>query len=220
MKAKNKGKISYALQTITILPLLLFGLIILGVGTHLFTKSMNSEVEIELNNVSSNLVTMFDALYPGDYRLESGTAIRLYKGEHDLTADYDLIDCIKEDTGMEITLFYQDTRVLTTITDENGQRIIGSAAPSEVTKEVLENGNPKFYKKTLIHGSNYFSYYIPLRNQDDTVMGMLFVGKPTAEVDAFVRRSLYPLLFVDIVLVILVSLLTFFYTKKIGRAHV
>ncbi len=214
MKAKNKGKISYALQTITILPLLLFGLIILGVGTHLFTKSMNSEVEIELNNVSSNLVTMFDALYPGDYRLESGTALHLYKGEHDLAADYDLIDCIKEDTGMEITLFYQDTRVLTTITDENGQRIIGSAAPSEVTKEVLENGNPKFYKKTLIHGSNYFSYYIPLRNQDGTVMGMLFVGKPTAEVDAFVRRSLYPLLLVDIVLVILVSLLTFFYTKR------
>ncbi len=213
MKSAGKRKISYVLQTITILPLLLFGIIILGVGTHWFTKSMYSEVEIELNNVSSNIVTMFDALYPGDYTLAEGTALQLYKGDHDLTTDYDLIDRIKEDTRMEITLFYQDTRVLTTIMDGNGRRIVGSAAPSEAVEEVLQNGNPKFYKKTLIYGSNYFSYYVPLRNQDNAVAGMLFVGKPTAEVDAFVRRSLYPLLAVDIILVILTSLLTFLYTK-------
>lgn len=214
MKSTGKGKISYVLQTISILPLLLFGLIILGVGTHWFTRSMYSEVEIELSNVSANLVTMFDVLYPGNYRLEDETALQMYKGNHDLTTDYDLIDRIKKDTGMEITLFYQDTRILTTIMDRNGRRIIGSAAPSEVIEEVLETGSPKFYKKTLIYGSNYFSYYIPLRNQDNAVVGMLFVGKPTAEVDAFVRRSLYPLLIADIILVILTSLITFLYTKK------
>lgn len=214
MKSTGKGKISYVLQTITLLPLLLFGLIILGVGTHWFTKSMYSEVEIELNNVSSNLVTMFDALYPGNYRLADETSLQLYKGDHDLTADYALIDRIKEDTKMEITLFYQGTRVLTTITDKNGRRIIGSPAPSEAIEEVLENGNPKFYKRTLIYGSKYFSYYVPLRNQDGTVIGMLFVGKPTAEVDAFVQRSLYPLLIADIILVILTSLLIFLYTKR------
>ena len=214
MKSTGKGKISYVLQAITILPLLLFGLIILGVGTHWFTKYMYSEVEIELNNVSSNIVTMFDALYPGDYTLTGESNLRLYKGEHDLTGGYDLIDRIKDDTGMEITLFYQDTRILTTIWDKEGRRIIGSAAPSEVIEEVFENGNAKFYKKTLIYGSSYFSYYIPLRNQDNTVVGMLFVGKPTAEVDALVRRSLYPLLIVDIILMILTSLLTFRYTKS------
>lgn len=214
MKSTGKGKISYVLQTITTLPLLLFGLIILGVGTHRFTKSMYSEVEIELSNVSGNIVTMFDALYPGNYMLKDEGTTRLYKGGHDLTADYVLIDRIKGDTGMEITLFYQDTRALTTIMDSDGGRIIGSAAPAEVIEEVLKNGNPKFYKKTLIHGSNYFSYYVPLRNRDNVVVGMLFVGKPTAEVDAFVRRSLYPLLAVDIILAILTSLLTFLYTKK------
>lgn len=214
MKSDNKGKISYALQTITILPLLLFGLIILGIGTHLFKKSMNSEVEIELSNVSSNLVTMFDALYPGDYRLGDESSFQLYKGDHDLTADLGLIDRIKRDTKMEITLFYQDTRILTTITDKDGRRIIGSAASPEVTREVLESGKPKFYKNTLIYGSSYFSYYIPLRNQDNAVVGMLFVGKPTAEVDAFVRRSLYPLLIADIILVIISSVLIFLYTKK------
>ena len=214
MKSTGKGKISYVLQAITILPLLLFGLIIMGVGTHWFTKSMYSEVEIELNNVSSNIVTMFDMLYPGNYQLVAEPDLRLYKGEHDLTTDYYLIDRIKEDTGMEITLFYQDIRILTTISDGEGLRIIGSAAPSEVVEEVLGNGNPKFYKKTLIFGSGYFSYYIPLRNQDNAVVGMLFVGKPTAEVDAFVRRSLYPLLIAGVILVILTSLLTFLYTKK------
>lgn len=214
MKSTNKRKISYALQTITTLPLLLFGLIILGVGSHWFAKSMYSEVEIELSNVSANIVTLFDALYPGDYTLADDADFGLHKGENDLTADYTLIDRIKEDTGMEITFFYQDTRVLTTIMRSDGNRFIGSVASLEVIEEVLRNGNPKFFKKTLIYESNYFSYYVPLRNCDNTIVGMLFVGKPTAEVDAFVQHSLYPLLAVDIVLAILTSLLTLLYTKK------
>lgn len=214
MKSTNKRKISYALQTITTLPLLLFGLIILGVGSHWFAKSMYSEVEIELSNVSANIVTLFDALYPGDYTLADDADFGLHKGENDLTADYTLIDRIKEDTGMEITFFYQDTRVLTTIMRSDGNRFIGSVASPEVIEEVLRNGNPKFFKKTLIYESNYFSYYVPLRNCDNTIVGMLFVGKPTAEVDAFVQHSLYPLLAVDIVLAILTSLLTLLYTKK------
>ena len=63
MKSTGKGKISYVLQTITTLPLLLFGLIILGVGTHWFTKSMYSEVEIEIITMMSTLITGYMRLH-------------------------------------------------------------------------------------------------------------------------------------------------------------
>ncbi len=213
MKTTGKGKISYVLQTITILPLLLFCLVILFIGTQSFTKAMHSEVEVELRNVSGNLIALFDALYPGDYTLVEDTDFKLYKGNCDLTGDYSLIDSIKADTGMEVTLFYQDTRVLTTITSKYGQRITGSAAPSEVVEDVLRTGEPGFYKKTLIYGSTYFSYYVPLHNEDGSIVGMLFVGKPSAEVNALVRHSLSPLLIAGVVLAILSSVLVSLYTK-------
>lgn len=214
MKTTGKGKISFVLQAITLLPLLIFALVILVVGTHWFTKSMYAEVETELSNVSSNLVTTIDALHPGDYRLVGQGVVQLYKGDHNLTTQYDLIDRIRENTGMEITLFYGDIRILTTLRDKDDLRLIGSAAPDEVRRDVLDAGEPKFYQKTLIYGANYFSYYIPLRNQDDSVVGMLFVGKPTAEVDAAVWHSLNPLLIADIVLVALTSVLISLYTRN------
>lgn len=179
---------------------------------------MYSEVEAELSNVSCSLVTMLDVLYPGDYKLVGEDAYLLYKGDYNLTNDYVLIDRIKQDTGLEITLFYQDTRVLTTITGSNGSRIIGSGAPAVVSADVLQSGEPHFYNRTIIYNSSYFSYYAPLFNSDGTVIGMLFVGKPTTEVDDSIQRAIYPLMAADIILVVITSIFTFFYTRKIVAA--
>ena len=112
MKTGGKGKIAYALQAINILPLLLFGILIMLLGTHWFTQCMYTEVETELSNVTSSLSVMLDTLYPGDYKLVGDNAYQLYKGEHNLTNDYSLIDRLKEETGFDFTLFYKDTRVL------------------------------------------------------------------------------------------------------------
>lgn len=214
MKTGGKGKISYALQAINIIPLLFFGIIIMLLGTHWFTQCMYNEVETELSHVACNLSMMFDTIYPGDYELIGESSYQLYKGEYNLTNNYTLIDRVKEDTGLDITLFYQDTRVLTTLTGNNGVRIVGSGAPSVVTKDVLNTGEAHFYTKSIIYNSSYFSFYMPLMNSDGGVIGMLFVGKPTAEVDAAVQKAIYPLIVADIVLVILVSLFTFMYTKR------
>lgn len=215
---KNKGKIAYVLLSISIIPLLIFGIVILLLGSSIFTDAMYSEVETELSNVSGNLATSLDALYPGDYELVGETAYRLYKGDHDLTGDYSLIDRIKENTGLDITLFYQDTRILTTLFDRDGTRLVGSGAPDTVIKDVLNPGNAVFYRKVMINGVPYFSYYVPLKNSDGTVAGMLFVGKPTADVDASVRASIYPLVIVDLLFMAVVSVIVFLYTRRFTSA--
>lgn len=220
MGTGKKGKIAYILQAVSILPLLVFGIVVLLLGTHIFTKAMYHEVETELRNVCLNLATSFDALYPGDYELvaESNGGYRLYKGSYDLTNDYSLVDHIKQNTDLDITLFYQDTRILTTIFDGNGRRIVGSGAASAVMKDVFETGEAKFYTNILVYDTIYFSYYIPLINSDGTVAGMLFVGKPTAEVDASVRASIYPLVIADIIFMIVVSIIIFLYTRRFTSA--
>ncbi|MCM1191416.1 MAG: diguanylate cyclase [Butyrivibrio sp.] len=215
MGTGNKGKLAYILLAVSILPLLVFGIIILLLGTHIFTKAMYTEVETELRNVCRNLNTSFDALYPGDYALVSEDGgYRLYKGSYDLTGDYELIDHIKQNTDLDITLFYQDTRILTTIFNMDGARIIGTGASPVVMSDVFDTGRAKFYTNILVYNTTYFSYYAPLINSDGTVAGMLFVGKPTARVDASVRASIYPLVITDIIFMIVVSFFIFLYTRR------
>lgn len=88
--------------------------------------------------------TLLNAAYPGDYRLEGDVAYLLYKGDVDITREYSLFDQFKEDTGLDITLFYQDTRVLTTLYNAQGDRIVGSGAPDVVIRDVLNTGEDHF----------------------------------------------------------------------------
>lgn len=214
MPAKYKGKIPIILQALSIIPLLFLGIILMLLASHQFTSAMYEQVEEELQNVAQNVNTLFELVYPGDYKLTGENAYELYKGEHHITSDYSLIDRVKEDTGLDITLFYQDTRILTTIYSSSDTRIIGSGAPSVVINDVLNKGEAHFYTKTIINGSDYFSYYMPLYNSDGSIVGMLFVGKPSQKVDESIQHSIYPLIVADILVMLIISAGISAYTKN------
>ena len=211
---KSSGKISYTLQIIGLLPLLALGIAMLFFTSQWFTKTMYQEVERELYDATKSATTLLNAAYPGDYHLEGDVAYLLYKGETDITRDYSLLDQFKEDTGLDITLFYQDTRILTTLYNAQSERIVGSGAPDIVIRDVLNTGENHFYTHTLINGKAYFSYYIPLRNQDGSVVGMLFVGRPSETVSLSIQNYVYPLTWLIIGFVALVSVCIYFYTRR------
>ena len=211
---RSGGKISYTLQAIGLIPLLALGIMMLFFTSQWFTKTMYQEVERELYDATKSATTLLNAAYPGDYHLEGDVAYLLYKGETDITRDYSLLDQFKEDTGLDITLFYQDTRILTTLYNAQGERIVGSGAPDIVIRDVLNTGENHFYTHTLINGKAYFSYYIPLRNQDGSVVGMLFVGRPSETVSLSIQNYVYPLTWLIIGFVALVSVCIYFYTRR------
>lgn len=210
---KSGGKISYTLQAIGLIPLLVLGIVMLFFTSQWFTRIMYQEVESELYDASKSATTLLNAAYPGDYHLEGDVAYLLYKGDTDITRNYALLDQFKEDTGLDITLFYQDTRILTTLYNTQGERIVGSGAPDIVVRDVLNTGESHFYTHTLINGEAYFSYYTPVHNEDGSVVGMLFIGKPSKTVSLSIQRYVYPLTWLIIGFVALVAVCIYFYTK-------
>ena len=215
MESRRNGKISHTLQPITIIPLIILGLLIVVLGSHFFTQAMHNEVALELKYVSANTITLLDAVYPGDYELRGDHAFQLYKGETDITSDYTLIDKIKADTGLDITIFYQDTRIQTTVRGSDGQRIIGNAATETILNDVFYGGEAKFYNNALVGTTTYFSYYVPLTNSDGSTIGMLFVGKPRTEVDKAVQQTLYPLIIAVMITTVVMSFCIARYTKRL-----
>ena len=86
------------------------------------------------------------------------------------------IDAVKEFTGGEATIFDGDTRLMTTIIDENGDRVVGTQASETVVQEVLVGGKG-YGLQTNLFGSEYYAYYSPLVI-DGVTIGMLFNGVP------------------------------------------
>jgi len=111
----------------------------------------------------------------------ASAAVRDYDGNiiGAVTCGHDLsnpkyVDLVKEGNSCEATVFDGDTRLMTTIIDEKGNRVIGTKASDEVVELVI-NQRRDFSKPVVLFGSNYFAYYSPIISDND-VIGMLFTG--------------------------------------------
>lgn len=216
---KNKrGKLYYSFPAISMVPLLLYGIVVIIFSSTSFKHSMQEQVYVELKNVACLADTLFDTVYPGDYSLRGDTALSLYKGDVDITSDYTLVDNILERTDVDVTLFYQDTRVLTTIRNWDGERIVGTQGPEQVLSDVLQEGKSCFYDNVKIRGVTYFAYYAPLRNSDEQIVGILFVGKPATKVKDLVSRALSPIIIVGVVALFLACLFSLYYAGTFLKA--
>jgi len=94
----------------------------------------------------------------------------------DLTSDHALVDEIKRLLDVECTIFYQDTRVSTTII-KDGQRAVGTTLNNpKIFDAVLRKGG--IYRgENMILGVSYATTYSPLRDVEGKICGMLFIGR-------------------------------------------
>lgn len=96
------------------------------------------------------------------------------------------VDKLKEITGNEVTIFFGDERIATTILNENGTRAIGTKAASYVSEKVL--AGQSYVGKVVVLNREILTKYVPLFGPENEVVGMSFVGEYT-ENDSKKRTS-------------------------------
>lgn len=217
MKIKlRRNSFFWVLLKMNVLPLILLTLGITIFSSVRFAASMNVETKNGLVNLCHAVVTLYDTVYEGSYHIEGeGEEFRLLKGEHVLSDHFTIIDSIREKTGVDITIFKRDTRAVTTIRTDGGERAVGTKANQTVVEEVLKGGQPHFYSSTMVEGVRYFSYYEPLFSEDGTCVGMIFVGKPSAQVEKLVFNSLIPIIVFGMITMLIVCLVTSRFSKRL-----
>ncbi|MDE5908095.1 MAG: diguanylate cyclase [Lachnospiraceae bacterium] len=219
MKKIEQNSLYWALLRISIIPIVLLVLVITALSTKSLADSIGQEAQKGLKNLSNTILMMYDELYPGDYHVinEDGS-VTLFKGEYQISGDFSIVDKVKEHTDADVTFFYQDIRILTTIMDDQGGRMTGTKSNPVVTKDVLESGEEAFYPSVLIDNKKYFAYYAPLSNSDGSCVGMIFVGKPSEYVDGLVRRAILPILLLAITAILLAGFFTIRFSGKLVDA--
>ncbi len=210
-KWSRGGGLRMTFLKLSVLPILLLTLIVTVFTVVSSARTLRREVESGLRDLNGAVCAAYDMIYPGDYTVvEEADALYLFKGDHQINEDYSVIDEIKENTGAEITISYQNVRVITTLTDANNNRLTGTMVSSSITREVLGKKIGRFYQKVPIGGTDYFAYYAPLINSDGTSIGMLFVAKPSKEVEKMVWKTATPIvvgaLAVSAVMILIVTM--------------
>ena len=126
-----------------------------------------------------------------------------------LSQDTDF-DKIKDEAGIDISIFFGDTRYVNTIKDSSGARVVGTKARTDVIEQVLGKGEAMFVERIDIlgNGSEYFGYYIPLYDDTQTApVGIIFTGMEQHAVEGQINSILYVMLGAGVLIVVVFSLL-------------
>ena len=162
----------------------------------------------------ASMSRIMDLTYTGAWDVKNST---LYKGNVEITNQ--IADDLATLSEGAVTIFSGDTRVATTVKNSDGQRAVGTKASSKVVEKVLKQG-ASYTGEANVNGVNYQTAYMPLKNAQGDVVGMLFTGSPDRLEDLLTFG--YIVTFVGAVLVVMLfgSLMAWWLSRGMTRSIV
>lgn len=170
-------------------PVLMLGVISIFFISTQVRKAVISETEEALKGTAAATLAAYDQ-NAGDYIQSTNGDI--WKGSYNISKSESLVDKIKSNSGMDVTFFYGDERIMTSAKDANGDRVLGSRAGDKIVEKVLKGGEEYFSSAVSIEGELNYGYFMPVHqnNSDNQIIGMIFVGTNLKEKEAVVKRIL------------------------------
>ena len=203
-KSKNKKKLNFMKTVLMIgyIPLLTANIILTLFASHKLKTNLEESTFLRLKSCATSV----EQYFTWDIREDI-----LCKDD----VSYEFIDSLKND-DIELTFFVDDTRYLTSIKDESGNRIEDTKADSHIWEEV-KKGNDYKASNVEIAGVDYYVYYRPVKSEAGDVIGMAFAGEKVTTVANAARtlsRSMYA---IDTFLLILFGAILFYVAGLIRK---
>ncbi len=215
-----KNSLKSQMMRMTLIPLIFMTIIIVAVSASVINKTIIDSTHKEFIRDAKLAVRFFDEDYAGDFWAEDADGdgeVEMYKGKQRLNGEYTVIDDVAKMLDIDISIFYDDKRLLTTLKGSDGQRAIGTSAAVVVRKNVLEEGKSEFYTNVLVYDNKSFAYYEPLKRDDGTIYGMIAVGRAQAEIFDEITRYMWPIILACLIIALLIGFIMVGYNRRLGN---
>ncbi len=188
LKKKKGMRLAFKLSLTLAIPLLLITIIDIVISASKQNSMSKNLVEREISGIAASVRETYTEMDNGaDFTLNGDT---FKKGNVTLSENYELIDTLKQERDVELSVFYGDTRVLTTLKDSSGKREINTKMSKEVY-DTLQTGKDYYASDLQLFGTPYSGYYVPLYQPgSDKVVGSIFCGRSQEEVNEALRNTI------------------------------
>lgn len=191
VELKGEGGLRRAFVFRTVISIVLMGIVFLIASLSIFRTVLKKQLASELADVAYLTLTYYDDVYPGEYSLDvdkDGNPVMLNKGAAQISGDLTFLEEIAEETDSDITVFFSNIRLMSTLVDNRGNSIVGTIANDNITTSVLINAKEDFFDNVEIGKVRYCVAYVPIMSTSDKCIGMIGVGRPYDEAFSFVHR--------------------------------
>lgn len=188
LKKKKGMRLAFKLSLTVSIPLLLITLIGIAISAGKQNSISKNLVEREVSGIAASVREAYIEMADGaDFAMSGDT---LKKGNETLSENYELIDKLKQERDVELSIFYGDTRVLTTLKDSSGKREINKKMSKEIY-DIIQRGESYFTDDLELFGVPYSGCYVPLyQPNSDKIVGSIFCGRSQAEVNAAAHSTI------------------------------
>ncbi|MBR5596930.1 MAG: methyl-accepting chemotaxis protein [Lachnospiraceae bacterium] len=205
-KKKGLGVRSFRteLLLICIVPLVALVIIIISVAASSMKEGMQQQAIQSLQASATAVKASYSSMNDGDFYVDNNG--NFMKGDYNITKNMEDIDEYSRGLATDVTIFFGDTRMATSLLDTSGNRIIGTQANEQVAQTVLHKGEIFTSYSTTINNQNYYCYYLPLENPDGSIVGMVFAGQPSEEIDAFIVSKTSAVSVIAVICAVVISI--------------
>lgn len=216
----KKKKVTFSIKTRLLLIALVPSIILSVTLSFLAAKSIQEGMQEEalkgLRGIAFSLSEVYEFADGGEYFMDETGIVK--KGGLQVSDNYTVVDTIKASTDYDVTIFYGDTRVTTSLKDSaTGERLVGTKASDTVIQTVLKEGKEYSDTKVVINGAPYYGYYVPL-TQNGTIIGMAFAGSPSASVNAFIQEKTFAVVGFSLLVLVVITIICLNFVLRLGRA--
>lgn len=134
--------------------------------------------------------------------------------DYDEYADHEFMNSLKSD-GIEMTLFKENVRFLTSLKTSEGEYNEGSVADDKIY-EIVKGGDTYTGKNVVINGIKYFVYYEPVYDGNQNFWGMAFAGIPQSTVTEAVNSSVTRIIIITFIIAIIFAVIIFMLANRIS----
>jgi len=212
MKLKEK------ILALSLVPVLVLGITMFLVAADRIANGIYDAAYNGMHATTLAVRDIFEEGKSGAYHMDEQGM--LWKGDAlNISQATNIVDHIKESTDIDVTIFWGDTRILTSIVDEHGARQINTKASAEVAERVLQNGETYYDRNIEILGQRYIVSYTPLYQENSKeIIGMIFLGTPQQTVSVIINKIRGQFLLIILCMLLFVTVIAYTLVSRIVAA--
>lgn len=198
--------------------------LVVGAGYWSLTRDFDARAERDIDvNLRTLSLAFGESFRDAKIGVRNGVVDRVEIPAMPEFKDHAIVDRATSYVGGTATLFVYDdaskqfVRRTTNLKKENGDRAVGTQLAADHPAQAVLRRGQAYKGPAVLFGQRFFTAYQPVFDTGGKVIGIVYVGIPTAQLDAMLWQALQAMAIAALIAALLVLGLTMLIVRRVTR---
>jgi methyl-accepting chemotaxis protein len=198
--------------------------LVMGAGYWSLTRDFDTRAKRDIDVNLRTLSLAFGETFPGaKIGIRDGVVERIEIPQMPEFSDHKIVDRATSYVGGTATLFVYDdasqqfVRQTTNVKKENGDRAVGTQLAADHPAQAVLRRGEAYIGPAMLFGRRFYTAYQPVFGTAGKVIGIVYVGIPTAELDGMLSQALWAMTIAAVMAALLVLGITMLIVRRVTK---